>query len=429
MDSAKHHDRRYITRGSWVNLSGLIVRLGARVPLLLIAGRLYGASLYGEFILAAAIVEAASAAATLGFKRTLFGVLHQAGELSGAAMRHVLVIGVVIACAFSAVLSAAAPWIAQLFGMADASAKYAAFFWVIPMIVLADLFGTATLSKRKLQYDIWARNIVEPGVNSVAAGILYFAGLSASGLMIAYGAALTAAAATAFWGYTREFDVRATVGPVDPRRLVSLARASSTTAVFDVLGIVMSRLDMFVVGRFFSAELVGLYGMVQQFLTLPDKIAKSYVPVVMPALSQSLHEGDLKRARAALAALVPRQAALEGILVAAFVVAGPLLLGIFGKEFVAAAPVLAILSLGQIANDLLSIAGLPLIVVRPGVNPSASLVTLAFYGIGIAIVRADYGILGIAAVSVTAVLVGNLWRALACYQILAPRTEPLPAGE
>ena len=429
MDSEKHQDRRYITRGSWIYLSGLILRLGARVPLLLIAGRLYGASLYGEYILAAAIVETAAATATLGFKRTLFGVLHEAGEQTGAAMRHVLVIGVVIGCLFSAVLSAMAPWIAQLFGMPDASAKYAAFFWIVPMIVLADLFGTATLFKRKLQYDIWARCIVEPGVNTVVAGALYFAGLSATGLMISYGAALTGAAATAFWGYAREFDLRATAGPIEPRRLVSLARGSSTTAIFDVLGIVMSRLDMFVVGHFFSAELVGLYGMVQQFLTLPDKIAKSYVPVVMPVLSQSLHAGDRTRARAALTALVPRQAALEGVLVLAFVVAGPLLLGIFGKEFVAAAPVLAILSIGQIANDLLSIAGLPLIVVRPGINPSASIVTLIFYGIAIAFVQASYGIIGIAVVSVTAMLIGNLWRALACYQVLSPRAQPLPAGE
>src|SRR5436305_3591537 len=83
MHSAKQQARRYITRGSWVYLSGLILRLGARVPLLLIAGRLYGASLYGEYILAAAIVETAAAAATLGFKRTLFGVLHEAGERAG----------------------------------------------------------------------------------------------------------------------------------------------------------------------------------------------------------------------------------------------------------------------------------------------------------------------------------------------------------
>ena len=429
MDSAKHQDRRYITRGSWIYLSGLILRLGARVPLLLIAGRLYGASLYGEYILAAAIVETAAATATLGFKRTLFGVLHEAGDLTGAAMRHVLIIGLAIGCLFSAVLSVAAPWIADLFGMAGAGSKYAAFFWVVPMIVLADLFGTATLFKRKLQYDIWARCIVEPGVNSVAAGALYLAGLSASGLMISYGAALTAAAATAFWGYAREFDIRAVFGPVSAGRLMSLARGSSNTAVFEVLGIVMSRLDMFVVGHFFSAELVGLYGLVQQFLTLPDKIAKSYVPVVMPALSQSLQEGDRKRARAALAALVPRQAALEGILVLAFVVAGPLLLGIFGKEFVAAAPLLTILSLGQIANDLLSIAGLPLIVTRPGINPIASIVTLVSYGIAVAVVQAKYGIEGIAVVSVTAALIGNVWRALACYQILAPRTQPVAAGE
>lgn len=429
MDSAKQQDRRYISRGSWVYLSGLILRLGARVPLLFIAGRLYGASLYGEYLLAAAIVETAAAAATLGFKRTLFGVLHEAGDNAEAAMRHVLIIGLLIGCAFSAVLGIAAPWIVRLFGMPDAASRFAVLFWVIPVRGLADLFLTATLFKRQLRYDIWARCIAEPGVQTIVAGAFYLAGLNATGLMASYAAAFAASCATALWGYSREFSLKATFGPVTPRRLIALSRNSSTTAVFDILGIVMSRLDMFVVGHLFSAELVGLYGMVQQFLTLPDQIAKSYVPVVMPVLSNALHEGDVKRARAALAALAPRQAALEGSLIFAFVVAGPVLLGMFGKEFVAAAPVLAILSLGQIVNDLLALTGLPLIAVRPAVNPSAAIATLIFYGIAIAMVQARFGIEGIAVISVAATLAGNLWRTKVCYQVLFPRVQALPAGE
>jgi O-antigen/teichoic acid export membrane protein len=356
-------------------------------------------------------------------------VLQEAGDKAEAAMRHVLVIGLLIGCVFSAVLGLAAPWLVQLFGMPEAAARFAVLFWIIPVSVATDLLGTATLFKRQLRYDIWARCIAEPGMQTIVAGACYLAGLNAIGLMASYGAAFTAACATALWGYSREFNLKATFGPVDPRRLIVLARNSSTTAVFDVLGIVMSRLDMFVVGHFFSAELVGLYGMVQQFLTLPDKIAKSYVPVVMPVLSHALHEGDVKRARAALGALLPRQAALEGILVLAFVVAGPLLLGMFGKEFVAAAPVLAILSLGQIVNDLLALTGLPLIAVRPGINPSASVASLIFYGIAIAIVQARFGIEGIAIISVTAMLAGNLWRTKVCYHVLFPRVQPLPAGE
>ena len=40
LDTSKLLDRRYITRGTWIYLTGLLVRLGARIPLLLIAGAL-----------------------------------------------------------------------------------------------------------------------------------------------------------------------------------------------------------------------------------------------------------------------------------------------------------------------------------------------------------------------------------------------------
>src|SRR5437879_5086518 len=89
-----------------------------------------------------------------------------------------------------------------------------------------------------------------------------------------YSASCKAAAA---WGYSHQFGLAPLWGKVELLRLRAMTRTSATTAIFDILGILMARLDMFVVGHFFAAETVGLYGMAQQFLTLPDKIAKSFV--------------------------------------------------------------------------------------------------------------------------------------------------------
>src|SRR5690348_8462678 len=109
VDTHHKHDRSYISRGSWVYLSGLILRLGARIPLLLIAGHLYGAALYGEYVIAIAVVETAAAAATLGFKRTLFSFMQGGDENIAPAMRHALVIGIGFAVIFSAILMLFAP--------------------------------------------------------------------------------------------------------------------------------------------------------------------------------------------------------------------------------------------------------------------------------------------------------------------------------
>lgn len=424
VDTPKLLDRRYINRGTWVYLTGLLVRLGARIPLLLIAGRAYGPTLYGEFMIAAGLAETAAAIATLGFKRTLFTYMNEArAEEAGIAVRHALAIGLGLGCVFSAVVTVLAPYLAPLFGVPEAAGKIAVFAWITPVIVATELLLTATFFNRRLRYDVWARCVAEPGTQTIVAGGFYLAGMTQVGLLASYAAALTAACLTALWGYGEQFGLKSLWGRLEGARAADMTRRSASTGAFDILSMVMARIDMFVVGHFFSAQGVGLYGMAQQFLTLPDKIGKSFAPVVMPVLSEALHAGDLKRARSALAAMAPRQAALEGVLVAAFILAGPFLLKFFGGDrFEAAAPVLAILAAGVLVNDILSIAGLPLVVTRPMVNLGAGLVSLAVYLAAVAAVESSYGIEGIAVISVMVALVGNLWRLQAAYQVLFPDT-------
>src|SRR5690349_20600673 len=118
VDTSKLLDRRYINRGTWVYLTGLLVRLGARIPLLFIAGRAYGPTLYGEFMIAAGRAETVAAVATLGFKRTLFIFMNEAHSEKGSekdsavAVRHALVIGLGLGCVFAALLIALAPFLA-----------------------------------------------------------------------------------------------------------------------------------------------------------------------------------------------------------------------------------------------------------------------------------------------------------------------------
>jgi len=427
-ESQTRSDHGHISRGSWIYISGLLLRLGARLPMLLIAGRAYGATLYGEYIICIGVVETLAAAATLGFKRTLFTFMQEGNENDGnvgIAVRHALFIGIGSACILSLVLTVFAPFVATLLGIEGAAHKLAVLAWVAPLIVITDLFLTATFFNRRLGYDIWARCVAEPGAQIIIAGALFLLGAVAWGLAISYVAALTAAAATATWGYAHQFGLRGLWGRIDFKRMWGMSNVSSRTALFDLLGILMSRLDMFVVGHFFSAGPVGLYAMAQQFITLPDKVGKSFVPVAMPVVSHAMNDGDLKRARAALASVAPRLAALEGILVVSFIAGGAWLLELFGAGFGDAAMVLTILAVGTLVNDLLSLSSLPLVIARPTVNPAASIVTLIFYVAAVAVAGNSYGIEGVALISVLSALVGNMYRVWVCQQVLYPRTVSL----
>lgn len=428
-DHAKS-DHGYISRGSWIYISGLLLRLGARLPMLLIAGRAYGPALYGEYIICIGVVETLAAAATLGFKRTLFSFMQESNENEGSvgpAVRHALFIGIASACVLSLLLTLSAPFVATLLGIESGAYKLATLAWIAPVIVVTDLFLTATFFNRRLSYDIWSRCVAEPGAQVIVAGGLFALGAVTWGLTISYVAALVAAAATAAWGYSKQFGLRGLFGRIDTRRMWAMSNVSSRTALFDLFGILMSRLDMFVVGHFFSAGPVGLYAMAQQFITLPDKVGKSFVPVAMPVVSHAMTDGDLKRARAALASVAPRLAGLEGILVVSFIAGGSWLLELFGKGFGEAAMVLAILAIGTVVNDLLSLSSLPLVVARPSANPTASVATLIFYVGAVAMIGNSRGIEGIALISVLSALAGNLYRLWVCRQVLYPATATPPA--
>ena len=60
-----------LAKGGRTNVAGFVLRLGARIPFLFIAGHLYGAALVGRFAIAVVVVELAALIATLGLKRGL----------------------------------------------------------------------------------------------------------------------------------------------------------------------------------------------------------------------------------------------------------------------------------------------------------------------------------------------------------------------
>src|SRR3546814_18369890 len=64
-------DLAALAKGGRTNFFGFLLRLAARLPILFIAGRMYGAETLGRFAYAIIVVEFAAQLATLGLKRGL----------------------------------------------------------------------------------------------------------------------------------------------------------------------------------------------------------------------------------------------------------------------------------------------------------------------------------------------------------------------
>src|SRR3954462_4360515 len=91
-DMASDDDKagRMIMRGAPATALVFAIRFAARLVFLFVAGRLYGAGPFGAYVLAAAMVELAVSAGSLGTKKTLFPLLDEQ-EKEERPLAHCLV--------------------------------------------------------------------------------------------------------------------------------------------------------------------------------------------------------------------------------------------------------------------------------------------------------------------------------------------------
>ncbi len=403
-------DKRDIKRGSTLSILGFLARLCARVPFLFIAGRLYGTASYGEYVLLTAIVETTALLSTFGLKRTIFRFIDEKNseQGDGFVIRHSLILCVCLSLVLVAIIQTLATPILQIFSVVEIRPDLIILSWAIPFISLTDIFLSATLSRRIMRYEIAVRSFVEPIALTLFSLGLYLLGVKGSGLVFAFLFAFTIAAVVSAYACNRVFGWRdVLIGPVRASLLLEMAQKSLTTCLHDLARVLVTRLDTFAVGYFFSTSVVGLYGMAQQFLTIVEKVAASFYPMLMPVVSAAVGARDRGRLLQQLRAAGVRLVLLQFPVILIFYFFGKSLLGLIGTEFSAAWPVLMILSLGCWANSVVQLVEIPLTYMRPYVNVVGSLIAISAYIVFVTGMQERFGLNGIALTSVTAALFAN----------------------
>jgi PST family polysaccharide transporter len=118
-----------------------------------------------------------------------------------------------------------------------------------------------------------------------------------------------------------------------------------------------SNVDYFIVGKFMSATLLGLYTRAYQLVTLPlTKFAAPLSMVTFPAYSEI--QGDLPRLERAYLRVVMATVLLSFPVLTGFMVAGEyLIVGLFGDNWRAATPAFRILCLAAMLKSVFHLAG------------------------------------------------------------------------
>ena len=404
-------DKRDIQRGSTLSILGFLARLCARIPFLFIAGRLYGSATYGEYVLLTAIVEATALLSTFGLKRTIFSFIEEDGEekASGAAIRHSLVLVLVMSFGLVALMQVTAMPVLHFFSASEAQKNLITLACAIPFISLTDILLSSTLSRRVMRYEIAVRSFVEPLSLTLFSLGFYLIGFHESGLILAFFFAYSLAAAVSAFGCFKVFGLRnILIGDLHASTLLHIARKSASTCLHDLTRVLLTRIDTFAVGYFFSTSSVGLYGMAQQFLTVVEKIAFSFYPMLMPVVSAAISKGDRIRLLAQLRSAGQTLVLLQLPVLVLFYIQGEYLLALIGPEFIASYQVLLILAAGCSINSVIQLVEIPLTYMKPSANVFCSLLGITVYLASVTVMQEKFGFNGIALTSISAAFLANI---------------------
>ncbi len=369
-----------LAKGGRQNVFGYVMRLIARIPFLVVGGRLYGAEDLGRFAYATMTIEFAAAIALVGLKRGLALALARQRQPEN----HVLADAMLLILAVSTVIAAVFFLFPALLFPSGLRFEWERFLaLLVILIAVLDLLLSGLAFHKRIDIQVMSRSLVEPWVISLAAIGLYFTPLQPAGLLLAYVLALVAASVVAWIPAFRQFGLPHGWQP-SLARMTAMARENLPVAGADVIDWSSRRIDLFILGRFASAEVVGVYYVAQQIASLAGRLRTSFDPILAPLLSRALASGAKAEAAGHLAQVGFWVITIQLCVVLMLGVAAQGAMGLFGPEFAVGGLVLLLLLLAELASSQASIAESALIYSRPRLNLGISMLAIGVE-IGVAV--------------------------------------------
>jgi len=389
------NDIRDVVRGAIASFFGFGGRLIARALLMVIAGRAFGVEPLGVLGQVAAITEISAAIGVVGLKRGLLDLL-SADEIAGRSLEARIVEALSISAIFSIGIAITAAVIWRLIFPGHIS--LAPFFLIAaPAIVFTDVALTAVKHKRIIGWDVWSRGIAEPWSFLALAVIFLNLNMRDNGLVTAYVGSTVFAALFAGAGLLRTYGFMALVrSRPHPRRWFYLVKKSAPVGVTDVGVMALRRVDLVVLSLFASADIVGLYYMVQQLASIPQKTYALFEPMLSPVIARLHNKLDTKKIKANLIGVCRWVFIVQLAISIPMMVFGDDLLSLFGDAFTAGGVVLATILIAELIDGSFLATETPLVFAKPKLPPFLLVATIIIEVIAIAALSQLWGAEGAA---------------------------------
>jgi hypothetical protein len=204
---------------------------------------------------------------------------------------------------------------------------------------------------------------------------------SRDGLIIAYVLSMAGRRSPAsLWPLYKAYGVPSGWKP-RPGPLWKLARRNTPLAAADAIEWASRRIDIAILGLFFSPAVVGVYYVAQQVASLPQKLKTSFDPILGPVITQKLAEDD----RPAVARQVRQVgfwiiAAQVGVALA-LGIPGEAVMGLVGPNFVGGTGALAFLLAAEAVAATAAVSEAALVYVARHRNLMISLLAISIQAV------------------------------------------------
>lgn len=360
---------RLVLRGGGASALGYVLRFGARLLVLLIAGRLFGATLFGAFTIAIAVVEAASIAGGLSTKWMLFKWL-DADAKRGRPPAHALLDALLLVGGASGCIAGliASGVVAAPAGAIGEETRLA-ILYLAPAVVLQALLEVllaATRWTEVMRYDVIAKSVIQPLVSVAAIGVLYWLGWRAVGLAWGYIIGTgTALGYAAFATRSRFGGLALRAWRLRPRLLWRRFRGALPTTGSDLIDALYTRVDIYVVGILLGAHAAGIYGLARQVSLPIRQVRLAFDGMLVPLVSHTLAHGTIDQTGGALARSSRLVLVLQVPIVLLLWAFGRPLLGLVGDGFMAGYAAMLCLAAAEMVQGAFGLGELLLVYARP----------------------------------------------------------------
>jgi O-antigen/teichoic acid export membrane protein len=377
-----------LKRGAWANFIAMMASNFRGIFTFLVA-RLLGPAALGVFSVAWATTDLVSKIGIFGLDDTIITFISRA-EAAGdrarsrALFRLAVFLGV-LQCALLAALSIA---FVRLFGNRlgldpQMAAALSVMLCAMPAIALYRINTAVSRGMKVMRHDIFSRGVTETIVTTLAFLAALWLGLKTFAPEIAVIVGMGASGMVALFLATSLFHSApprpATLSyHAESRRLLAYAAPISA---YDLLNAVIVRLDVVMLGCFVgrapgvTLTTLGVYGAAVEVAGGLRKINQAFNPIFAPVVAGLTVDGDQEHAAVAFSRVSQWMLWILLPLVAVMVLAGSVILGIYGPIFQQGGMWLGIVAIACATNAFVSLAETVIMVQKPRLNLLNSIIT------------------------------------------------------